>query len=169
MKTEDVVKHLKRLESLRILDYAPRTDKPLLVFLQERLDLKDIRISQANYNDRLKENEERLEAMIRYATSDHQCRSQLLVGYFGECNTKRCGKCDVCIERNKISLNEMEFDNILARIKPLLKSGSCTLEELVCAAEPVHEDKVIRAIQWLVDNEKITVNADRTYEWKTNS
>ncbi|MEI6455353.1 MAG: ATP-dependent DNA helicase RecQ [bacterium] len=169
LKTEEVVKHLKRLEKLQILDYAPQTDKPMLVFLQERLDLKDIRISQENYNDRLKETEERLESMISYASSDHHCRSQALLAYFGECNTKRCGKCDVCLERNKISLNEMEFDNILTRIKPMLKSGSHSIEELISAADPVHEDKVIRAIQWLVDNEKIKVNSERKYEWKAKN
>jgi ATP-dependent DNA helicase RecQ len=169
LKTEEVVKHLKRLEKLQILDYAPQTDKPLLIFLQERLDIRDIRISQENFNDRLKETGERIESMIRYAVSENQCRSQALLAYFGECNTRRCGKCDVCIERNKISLNEMEFDNILSRIKPLLKSGSHPMDELVSAAEPIPEDKVIRAVQWLVDNGKIIIDKERKYCWKNKS
>jgi len=166
LKVDVVTKHLQRLEKLQILDYIPQSEKPLLIFIQERLNVKDIRISQEHYNDRLKEAKKRLEAMVHYAESKHKCRSQSLLVYFGECDTKRCGKCDVCIERNKISLNEMEFDNIVSRIRPQLKSRSCTIDELIRLAEPIHEDKVIRAIQWLVDNEKIKLEDDRSYRWR---
>jgi len=165
ISAEDVVQHLKRLEKLQILDYQLQSEKPLLVFTPERLDMKDIRISQENYNNRLKEAEHRIEAMIRYAESGHKCRSQLLLAYFGECNTRRCGNCDVCIERNKITLNEIEFDDIVSRIRPLLKSGALTMEEIIRAAEQVQEDKVIRAVQWLADNEKIMLDKDRKFRW----
>ena len=59
----------------------------------------------------------------------------------------------------------MEFDTIVNRIKPLLKTRPCTLEELIRAAEPVDEDKVIRALRWLTDNEKITFEKDNKYQW----
>jgi ATP-dependent DNA helicase RecQ len=153
---------------LQIIDYIPQTDKPQVVFMQERLDTRDLTISPANYKDRRKDAEKRLEKMIGYAEATNKCRSQALLAYFGECHTKRCGKCDICIERNKISLNEMEFDNIVDMIKPLLKSKSCTLDELVAAALQVNEDKVLRAVQWLVDNEKIVLNPDRKYSWRRN-
>jgi len=165
LKVDEVIKHLQRLEKLQILDYIPQTEKPLIIFVQERLNIKDIRISQEHYNDRLKEAEKRLEAMVSYTELLHKCRSQSLLAYFGECNSRRCGKCDVCIERNKISLNEIEFDNIVSRIRPHLKSRNCTMDELIRLAEPINEDKVIRAIQWLVDNKKIKLLEDRSYRW----
>jgi ATP-dependent DNA helicase RecQ len=166
LSKEMVISNLKHLSKLQILDYIPQTDKPQVIYMQERLNTRDLTISPENYKDRLKDAQKRLEKMIGYAEATNKCRSQELLAYFGECNTKRCGKCDVCIERNKISLNEMEFDNIVGIIKPLLKAGSCTLEELVAAAEPIHDDKVIRAIQWLVDNEKICVDKERKYSWE---
>lgn len=165
LRVEDVIKHLQRLEKLQILDYIPQTDKPMIIFVQERLNVKDIRISRENYNDRMKETEKRMEAIIQYAESVNKCRSQQLLAYFGESDSKRCGRCDVCIGRNKLGLNEIEFDNIVTRIRPTLKSGSCTLDELIRLAEPIHEDKVIRAIQWLVDNKKIKILEDRSYRW----
>lgn len=165
---EKTTGHLKHLSRLQIIDYIPQTDKPQVVFMQERLDTRDLTISPANYKDRRKDAEKRLEKMIGYAEATNKCRSQALLAYFGECHTKRCGKCDICIERNKISLNEMEFDNIVDMIKPLLKSKSCTLDELVAAALQVNEDKVLRAVQWLVDNEKIVLNPDRKYSWRRN-
>ena len=165
LSVEKVVSNLKYLGKLQLLDYLPQTDKPRVIFIQERLDTRDLTISPENYSDRLKDAEKRLEKMIGYAETTNKCRSQALLAYFGECHTKRCGRCDVCIERNKISLNEMEFDSVVSAIKPLLKTKPCTIDELVAGADPINEDKVIRAVQWLVDNEKITIDTDRKYRW----
>jgi len=163
---EKAVRNLEYLVKLQILDYIPQTDKPRIVFTQDRVDTRDLVISPENYRDRLKDAEKRLEKMISYAEDTGKCRSQALLAYFGECDTKRCGTCDICIERNKISLNEMEFSSIVSRIKPVLKTKACTLEEIVNAADPISEEKVLRAIQWLVDNEKIVVDKERRYRWK---
>jgi len=165
LSLEKTVSNLVHLAKLQILDYLPQTDKPQVIYMQERLDTRDLTISPENYKDRRHDAEQRLENIIGYAGSTNKCRSQALLAYFGECNTKRCGTCDVCIERNKLSLNEMEFDNIVDLIKPLLKARSYSLEELANAADPVNEDKVIRAIQWLVDNEKISVDGERKFRW----
>ena len=104
--------------------------------------------------------------MIGYAEATNKCRSQALLAYFGECDTKRCGRCDVCIKRNKLSLNEMEFDRIVEIIKPVLRTRACSMEDLVIAADPIDEDKIIRAVQWLIDNEKIITNSERKFTWK---
>lgn len=167
IKTEEVKMHLKRLEQLQILDYAPQSDQPRIIFLSERLDTKDIHISQENYNDRLNDAGQRLDAMTDYAESGNKCRSQALLAYFGEYSVQRCGKCDICIERNKVSLNEMEFDNFVKQIKPHLMVSSMSLEEIMEVMSPMQEDKVISIIQWLADNEKITQNKDRKYTWKS--
>jgi len=166
LSLDKVVSNLNHLARLQILDYIPQTDKPRVIYMQERLDTRDLTISPENYKDRLKEATRRMETMIGYAEANNKCRSQTLLAYFGECRTKRCGKCDICIERNKISLNELEFNNIVNIIKPILKAESCTLEQLVAAADPINEDKVIRAIQWLADNDKIFVDRERKYTWK---
>jgi ATP-dependent DNA helicase RecQ len=89
-----------------------------------------------------------------------------LLAYFGESDSRRCGKCDVCIQRNKIELTDLEFNSILKEIKPLLKTKPCSLDELVSMVTSVSEDKVIRAIQWLLDNDKIEMNKERQYSWK---
>ena len=160
---EKVISNLQYLAKLQLLDYIRQTDKPQIVFIRERLDARDLSISPEHYKDRLKDAEKRLENMISYAEATNKCRSQALLAYFGETRTKRCGTCDVCIERNKISLNEIEFDNIVDLIKPILKTRPCSIAELVNTADPVDEDKVIRTVQWLVDNDKILVDEERRY------
>lgn len=47
----------------------------------------------------------------------------ILLSYFGEKETKRCGKCDVCLERNKLELSEREFDIALEIINPYCKKS----------------------------------------------
>ncbi len=160
------VKSLNHLARLQLLDYIPQTGKPQLIFTQERLDVADLNLSDENYRFRLDEARLRTEKMISYVESNARCRSQLLLSYFGETGAKRCGTCDICLERNKISLNEMEFNRIVELIKPVLKNRSYNLDEIVAVAETVNEDKVLRALQWLIDNEKIIIEPDGKYRWK---
>lgn len=155
LKTDELVKHLKRLENLKIIDYIPATDKPRVTWIDDRLDGKDIRISAVYYKDRKEEAEQRLEAMIRYAESDHECRSLQLLAYFGEKGSNRCGKCDICLERNKLELNDLEFERINDLIIPLLAAGPQDISILVETCIPIHEDKVIMAVRWMMDNGKL--------------
>ena len=161
-----VVELLKHLEKLQLLDYVPATDKPSITFSEDRVDAKDIFLAKENYKDRISDAEKRIEAVIHYAESSHRCRSCTLLTYFGETDPKRCGKCDVCIERNKIELNELEFDTILNSIKPVLKETHCSIAELVESVLFIQEDKVVRAVQWLVDNDKIGIDKEKKYFWK---
>jgi ATP-dependent DNA helicase RecQ len=163
---DKVTEFLVKLSKQQLLDFLPRTDNPRIVFTENRIETKDLTLSPENYKRRLDDARNRLDAMIRYAGSTHKCRSQLLLEHFGETEARRCGKCDVCIERNKIQLTDLDFNSILKEIKPLLKTKPCSLDELVAAASSSGEDKVIRAIQWLVDNEKIGMTKERKYFWK---
>ncbi len=165
LTTAQVTTNLNYLEKVRILDYLPQTDKPQILYAQERIDTRYLMISREHYHDRKAAAGKRLEEMISYAGSGNKCRSQILLAYFGESNQRRCGKCDVCIERNKISLNEMEFSQIVDFLKPILKTRECTLEEMVAATETTDEDKVLRALQWLIENEKIVMTPGRKYKW----
>jgi ATP-dependent DNA helicase RecQ len=167
LTTDKVIEILVKLSKLQVIDYIPRTDNPRIVFMENRIESKDLTLSPEYYKDRLRNAQRRTEAMIHYAQSTHKCRSQALLAYFGETDSRRCGKCDVCLERNKIELTDLEFNSILKEIKPLLKMKPCSLEELVSLAAFVSEDKVIRAIQWLLDNDKIGMNRERQYFWKT--
>lgn len=161
-----VEEYLKYLEKLTLLDYLPATDKPRIIFLQERVDSRYLTISSEVYLDRKRDAENRLEMMINYVVSQNKCRSQYLLSYFGEINSRRCGKCDVCIERNKINLNELEFKQVVDIIKPVLKNRECSLEEIVVAAVEIDEDKVLKTLQWLIENEKVIMSSNRKYKWR---
>jgi ATP-dependent DNA helicase RecQ len=161
-----VTELLSKLEKSGVIDYLRQTDMPQVTFVEARYAAKDLLISPGNYKDRLKEAESRVESVISYAEIFHKCRSQSLLAYFGECDAKRCGRCDVCIERNKIELNELEFDTILKTIRPALKSGHRSLRELAGSAKDIPEERILRVVQWLADSGKVIVDEERRYYWK---
>ena len=165
LSTEEVVAYFSRLQKFDILTYIPRKTKPEIIYCCERIDSKDIYISNENYKIRKTEAAKRLDFMINYAESSNKCRSQMLLSYFDEDDVKRCGKCDVCIERNKVELSEFEFSNIVDFIKPGLIFNPLSINEIIEINPKIPENKIIKVIQWLEDNNKIIKNSENKYRW----
>lgn len=156
---------IKQLVKMEIIDYIPENNKPQITFVSERLSANDLLISKDVYENRKKTAAIRLKAMIHYVESENRCRSQLLLSYFGEEDSKRCGYCDICIGRNKTQLSELEFDNLVEDIKPLLKDTPMEIDELAFKVETNDMDKLLNVIQWLQDNGKIKEDEDHKLYW----
>jgi len=166
LNVSEVREMLSRLHKQGILAYQPGSDKPKIICTENRIDEKELFISPEYYKNRKKDAETRLESVITYAETTGRCRSQSLLSYFGECNSKRCGKCDVCIERNKIELSDLEFELVLNAIKPMLKARHCSLVELAESISSIHEDNLLKVIQWLMDSNKIAMDNEQLFFWK---
>ena len=87
---------LKRLDQKYIISFRPRKRTPDVRYMQRREERDLIVIPHAIYEDRRALYQERIEAMLRYMNTDHQCRSRQLLRYFGETDSEDCGHCDVC-------------------------------------------------------------------------
>jgi len=55
---------------------------------------------------------------------------------------------------------------VLEKIKPLLKQQPRSIKELADEVKGVNEDKIIKVIQWLLDNDKIMYNKTLDLSWK---
>jgi ATP-dependent DNA helicase RecQ len=154
----NVITYLNRLDNLGVISYLPRKEKPQLVFAKERQDPKNIHISPQNYKERKEAALIRLRTVINYARTSDQCRSRLLLAYFGEKDSERCGICDVCQKRNKLEINDLEFKKIEKRITILIKDQPQSIQEIVFQLKNIPEDKIIKVIRWLEDNKRITRN-----------
>jgi len=163
---EKVVEIFMQLHKLKIIQYVPQKQLPQIIFCRERLDIKDVTISAAHYSERKAEAIKRIDAVISYVSSINKCRSLILLGYFGETDAKRCGQCDVCLERNKAELSEFEFDEIVKQIKPILIEKPYSVKEIIPLIKGVGEDRLIRAVQWLIDNDKINSDKDGKLRWR---
>jgi ATP-dependent DNA helicase RecQ len=151
LKTDQVIQRLKQLEKLELVNYELQSSLPKLTLTKPRLDQEGLVISKENYHDRKKVAFEKLEAVVHYAESNDRCRSQLLLAYFGEKDSYRCGICDVCLERNKLDLNDLEFEEIKKQLNEYLGSKSLTLRHLVDKVKGYKEKQVIKVIDFLLD------------------
>ena len=160
---------LKNLSSKHILRFIPHKKTPYITYLQRREDTKNMIIPKEVYEDRTKEFIQRLQWMLRYATNDHECRSQQLLRYFGETDSQPCGHCDVCIARRKDHLSAEQLKPALQAIISLLDDGKehpvYELHQLTIAKEQLDT-----ALEYLINEEFITMNdsyitltADRQY------
>jgi len=164
VKEDVIVKYLIYLSKQGIINYVYKIQEPVIQFMQERLDKKNLKISKDNYEKRKKIFVETIEYVINYASSDNKCRSQLLLSYFGETDSYRCGNCDVCKRRNELGLSKYEFDIILEEIKKILKNENVMLNDLVAKIK-YKSNKVIMVIQWLLDNDKIKYDKNHKLYW----
>lgn len=163
---EVVYRFLNHLNSYKIIHYIPRKNTPYIFFPKERIEINRLKISKEHYADRKHDYQKRVDAMIHYSTQKLKCRSQVLLQYFGEKESVRCGNCDVCLERNELGLSKLEFDRLADEIRENL-ADPCSFGELIMKLKG-NEERKIRVIRWLMDNGKIVKRIDNKLEWKRN-
>ena len=164
VKAENIVEYLKKLNALSIIRYLPQKKTPVIIFTEERLDIKDLRISKENYKDRKDRYTKRINEVIRYSTDDNHCRSQILLEYFGEKNAPRCGQCDFCSRSKEQDLSTYEFDYAVEEIREILADKSLTVETLADSLT-MPETKAIKVIRWLLDNDRLVLEKDHKLKW----
>ena len=149
---------LSDLDKLKILSYKKKSDKPQIVFTSERINTSYLYFGNSNYKY-LKDNAiYRMNAMLEYITSNHQCRSKILLKYFGEKDSVAlCNKCDVCISQKK---KKKEDKDQTKRLLSLLENSPMTIREIVEAMPDVAENEVVSSVRTLMDFGKIEMNYD---------
>jgi ATP-dependent DNA helicase RecQ len=155
----EVVKRLEKLHQMRVIHYEVQSEKPRLTFINGRMDPRDVRISPETYAQRKTYAYTRIEAIKAYIGSSRRCRSQLLLDYFGHHDAPPCHQCDVCIDHKKNQPSDSEMESMQAAIQHHLEKGELSVKEIVDKLDSrVQEKKVLIAIQWLMDNQRILTN-----------
>jgi len=161
---EDVAKTLELLDRLNLAIYEKLTDKPQLTFLEAREDARYLKLDEDFIKKRKQNFESKLRAMLAYTLNKTRCRSQYVLDYFGETDNYRCGICDVCLERNKISLSDIELESTEHEIKNQLSQGNNKLDALVRSIHTHSEQKVVDTLRWMLDNGQLT-QTDTQFTW----
>lgn len=164
MQVEKVIEQLKKLEAYNFLSYAPRNDKPQILFLSEFVDAKHFGLSKENYYDRKKDAEERVKAVIDFVNNDEECRSVQLLRYFNEKTRKTCGRCDVCLKQQ----HRVPYDAIENRVRSVLSEEMMPMDEILSQCSDFEESQVLDAFRFLVDNEVLQVEKDGWVSRKDN-
>ena len=154
LSRQQIYDTLVMLTKRRILHYIPRKKTPYIIYTRERQEKDRLVINQDVYEDRKKSFVERINAMIEYALSEENCRSRMLLRYFGEKNEHNCGQCDVCLQKHSTGLKLGDFQELKEWVLQTLKSNPCPIAELVSLK---HEDKekLQQVISFLLSEEII--------------
>lgn len=166
LSRQQVYDTLILLTKRHILHYIPGKKTPYIIYTRERQDTNRIVLNKEVYEDRKKSYEKRIQAMLEYAESNDQCRSRMLLHYFGENNEHNCGQCDVCLEKHTSGLKKGEYEDIASDIKNLLNRHPHTPQEVIHALS-VPEEKILNVLTYLLSEERIKQENGKLYLMKT--
>ena len=158
LNPQQVYESLRGLTRRRILHYIPRKCTPYITYTCKRVETERIHISTEVYEKRKQSYQTRIEAMLHYATKDEQCRSRMLLNYFGETECVPCGRCDICLKEHESGLRKGEFERIRTYILHTLnKQGGSTPVHTLRTEQFAHEKMQI-ALQHLIHEEELFLN-----------
>jgi ATP-dependent DNA helicase RecQ len=156
LPVELVLQVLQTAQKEGIMLYEPRKEKPQLTFTRERVVAENLTIDLQKFNTRKQRAEERVERAILFAET-RQCRSQQLLAYFGEPDSKACGICDVCTGRHKVELPASTFESYEKKIREVLRHEPLPLEEILKAFSLKRQDAVSEVLNYLLDEGKLSL------------
>jgi ATP-dependent DNA helicase RecQ len=155
LEPQQVYLTLKSLSQRHILHFIPQRKTPYIRYTQRREDMEYIQIMPEVYEARKQQFEQRIHAMIQYASCDEICRSRQLLRYFGEENDHDCGQCDVCLSHRAEGLvSEPRLTAAAQRIlQQLADRQAHHITEIKSIELP--ESELDAALRYLTDEEQI--------------
>ncbi len=153
----EVVDTLKILQQQKIIDYQPASETPRITLLTGRQNQDKLIFSREIYEDRLKVDQDRSEAMVRYIEKD-QCRSVQLLSYFGEKEPTACGICDVCLKHKKQGVEAKLWEDIWRDLCDLLLHEQPTLDELHEKLPHYPTDALDKLVRWKLDQNELALD-----------
>ena len=154
---DKVYDQLVELSKERIIHYIPRKKTPFLTFTREREAVERVVLGKEAYDDRRDRYISRVKGVLDYAQEENICRSQMLLSYFGEKDTKSCGCCDTCLKKKDKQLTTDDFESIRLSIEQALTIESLTVHSLVKKLD-IKESKALLVIRFMLDNGQIEEN-----------
>ncbi len=151
---------LKKLNELGILHYLPQSGLPKISFNENRVDAQHLYLAPEHYRFLKERAQEKVASVIEYATEKNECRSRLILRYFNEINAQDCGQCDVCLDRHSLFKKEIQL-KIDQQILQLCANRNFQLDELVSVLYHFEAKEVIRCVNELIENGKISLSKDK--------
>ena len=165
--SQEVVRLLNKLEQLEVLKYTPKNNNSLITYLKARKDTEKLYLEEKKWEERKNYEKEKLDKISSYIIDNKSCRSKLLLHYFGEKESVKCGKCDFCINEKRQNIKDSEYNKITNKLENILKDEELTIEEICMLLPNYSENKIISIIQYLFENDRVGKFGNK-YQWKSN-
>jgi len=153
---------LQKLKDKAIIDYQALHNDAVLVFNEVREDERTInRVSKfLEHQNELKKSQ--LLSVLHYVNDQKNCKSRLILSYFGETGLSDCGSCSNCIKTKNSAADTVSLaDKILGLLK-MQDFDSRALEKLTKSSA----SDVIFALQNLLENDLIRIHTNNQYTLK---
>jgi ATP-dependent DNA helicase RecQ len=161
----DVYLALKQLAALRIIDFIPHRASPTITFTEPRIETSRVSLPPNVYLDRRADYERRISFVVQYVKSNDTCRSQMLLNYFGQTDSKPCGHCDVCLQRRRGKGNAANKEKeVTEAIYNLLADGEP--HPLSCIDSLPFSPSLVRSVLHNLLSEDIVFENNKTIRWK---
>lgn len=149
---EPLYESLLGLSRARVIHYIPRRTCPSVTFAHKRLSTEKVVISPAVYEERKAKYAVRIEAMKEYVLAENECRSLMLLRYFGEHSAQPCHQCDNCRQRRIHPLHSTTLHQSCEVLLTLLSDGKAhSLEEFRQLPIPPEHHKAL--LRYIVEEE----------------
>ena len=156
---------LQKLHKLEIVKYQEQNELSQLSYLKAREDLNQLNLNESKLKERKLYESTKLSKISEYITKKCTCRSQMLLHYFGEDVSDKCGVCDVCVLEKRNAIRDKRFKKISKTIKELITNDELSLEEICEQISNVNDQEIINILNFLFDNDKIGKFGNK-YQWK---
>lgn len=148
---KEASKLLKHLSDMKVVDYQPVKDQPQVTFITARQDADRMPINVERLNERRKLITAKMDAIVQYTTTAHQCRMLMIQDYFNEVSDSPCQICDVCIQKRKTQ-NASAYDSLRSMIlKSLSGSEAMQVETLEGLIAPKDTELFVDVVRELTD------------------
>jgi ATP-dependent DNA helicase RecQ len=145
MSVEEVENLLFELSQKNILFYSKRSNKPHLIFLQNRVPENYLYFNDDIYKKRKEVAQRRLDSVLHFVENKQTCRSRLLLAYFGETKSELCGNCDICRQAHSLEMKRKEKEAIQ---KEIIKHKHLSHKEIIqMVSQQFSEKKVIEVLR----------------------
>ncbi len=154
LSRQDAYERLCEMDRLGFVSYNPQKKSSFVTWLCDRVEERFLVISPEVYDLRIAETKNRVEQMIHYFSQTDECRSRVMLRYFGDNEATDCGHCDVCIARKKQVAPTVPLAEIESRIIECLSNSPMLYADLAQHINVPHQDFAL-AVRNLISDGKV--------------
>ena len=147
------------LHKQQVLMYEPVKDSPQIIFTLPRQHENKLPIDQQFLKQRKQLAESKAKSVNEYLQNKAQCRTQILLEYFGEQKEERCLVCDFCVEEKNKYHQDEEFVKMRSAILNELVQSEMEVEQVTQQLPKFHSSKIIETIRVMIDFGDIKYNS----------
>lgn len=159
---KDIIKALSRLDQDKVIMYKKSAGSLHLKFLVPREDAYIFHHIKRDILERNKIKKEKSKAMLGLIGNDLICRQVQLSAYFGETMEQSCGRCDVCLDLQKVG-NEINYKQLATAILNLLGTHEALSTHELETKLSADKIKLIKTLELLLESKKIDLNLQQKF------